>query len=272
MDIQLANLCDELTACGATLPPRLAAVCETARVIQSARTESIADQLRADLDDGTITPTNVLQKLEDAALRRSITAGARELARELEHPSDRIARRELNAHGDDLVTQLRTPWDTAAAVVTRAASLFPAGASAEDVLTRGPDAQSAWVELDEARATLDRVGNARYSLAILGRYGPKAPRVLMYLTDVSNGATLADATRLWDTSDQRRPGGRWHALAAAGHRLHLATAVEMEAASAAVQAADAATRAAEADRVRAARAKQLRPLADAWQARVGKAG
>lgn len=216
-------------ALGIALPAEF----ERARSVLGTAQQTAAANPAQDVLDDFLTGSStaaLVEKVRAAALDLTATQAAHQIIRDLQNPLGKHAAAAIRADADRLIAELAARFDEAASAMIAAAELFDTSATAEDVLRIGPAAAAAWAQLDGARATLDRIDTARGAMFHYGVPSDTSRRVLMYLADVRDPISLATAQDAFETSSHLAgPGGRWHALAATGLRLHLNTAAEVAA-------------------------------------------
>jgi hypothetical protein len=211
-----------------------AALATAGAVATSNPAETVLEDFRAGM-----TPEELAERVQAAALALTAQQNAHQIIRDLQSPLAKHARAAVRENGDALIRAMRKKFDHAAKAMNAAAGLFPAQSSAEDVLRLGSAAAAAWGQLAEASRVLNLVHAARMAMAGYGTYSDPEHRVLMYVADVRDPQSLAVAADAFDRDGHRAgPGGRWHALAAAGFKLRLNTAAEMAALEQALAAAN----------------------------------
>ena len=211
----------------------------------SAASQHPAHQLVAMFEDGTLTAATVGAEVRRAAVDLTVQQNALSLVRDLTIPLGKHARKAIRDHGDDLVTQLRPRFDHAAEQLMVAAGLLGPDPSAEDVLHRGAAAGDAWRSLSGHAETLDTINAARVQMMLFG-YAPTENRAALFV----EGSTIATPKAMAAANEAylgpTGPGGRFFALASAGHRLRLNLAQEVAEIDGAVEANLAAAKAARA--------------------------
>ncbi len=245
----------DLTGLGVELPAGAQLALDVHDTALAAATAHPGADLEAALNNGTMTPDNVGELLLSAAVAATARDKAHALLRDLQMPLVRRFARAVRGDADRLITDLRKVFTPAAKVVQRAGSLFPVGATGEQVLAAGDQAAATWRELEQARRTLDTCHAVRVTMARDYGIGPASSDVLMFVRGLGSEQELARAAQAWDTS-----GARWHALTAAGFELSLPDPEQIAATRAAIeQTAQAA-----ADRQRAEHARQVAEQSPPW--------
>jgi hypothetical protein len=197
-----------------------------------------AGELRAAAADGTLTPDNIVERLQQAALDVNAQEGALHLRRQLEPHLASSVSIALAADADRIVTGLQPAFAEAADALAALAGRFTKRDTADAVLKAGPDTTAAWHDLAAHAATLEQIAHVRLGLATtIGAGTPDVP-VAMYL---AQGDDLGHLRRAGQTyRDTAEPGGRWGALVRDGYTLRLNTTGE---AQQLIDEATAATRA-----------------------------
>lgn len=257
--LSTADLLDRLTAYGVQPPKKALLAVQMHHAALGAAAAHPSDDLRARLAAGTLTLENVGQAVFDAATALTAREKAHEIVRDLEHPLLKTCAEAIRADGDRLVKEMSKAFAKAAKVLQRAGELFPADATAEQVLAGSNEAADAWRELAAARRTLDDLRGMRMRLANGYSVDPVNPTVVMFTSGISDRAALEHAEELFRGSDHL-PGGRWHALTAAGFTLHLAGPVEAAATLTFVARAEQAVL----DQKKAARVAELTEANRGW--------
>lgn len=135
--------------------------------------------------------------------------------------------------GDDLVLSLRPAFDRAVTGLHDAAALFGPETTPAQILDLGDAAATAWRALPAHRTILDRTYQlTSWSLSSVWRLTgprdyvqPQQPH-LAWILDGAHRNDVAAAAEVFFRSNASSPGGRWHALIAAGFRLRLNTPSE----------------------------------------------
>ncbi len=166
----------------------------------------------------------------------------------------------LRAHGDGIVTQMRSKFDPALKVVQAAAATGLTPHTNVQTLADVADERviQAYRKLSPAVVELDTIARLRTSMAIIANIGPADYTMMAnFIADAESVAAIQGAQGLWvgeievvqydmpngfgsTIAKVRRPrlGGAWLALVVAGYTLHLNTAAEADAVLAAARAAD----------------------------------
>ncbi len=187
------------------------------------------DALLADFANGSLTEQEFPARLRAAALEVAAKDAAYAVLRDLTPPLVRHAARAVRDDGDRLIHELRVPFDQASKSMITAGALFDEETSPEQVLALGGDAPAVWQRMAADADVLDLVRAARLDMSRWG-FGSAPQHTLMFTADINSADQLAVAEMAFNRS--AGPGRHWHALAAAGFRLHLGTAEEVAAAQA----------------------------------------
>ena len=220
------------TALGLDLPAEFVRARDLLQAGMNTAASQPTNELLAAFETGDLTTDTIGTELRRTAVDLAAQKLAHEVMRSIELPISRAATKAVRDHGDALIEQMRPVFDSAAAEVAAAASLFSATASAADVLRAGPEAASAWNSLADAAARLERVHDVRVTMANFG-YGASPHRPAYFVAGISTQDEMIQATAAYSNSSGR--GGRFHALAAAGCKLRLNTAGEVAAINEAIQ-------------------------------------
>lgn len=220
----------DLRAAGVTVPKHVSAALD---LLKTARETMLTDPtagLRDEYDAGTLTTTNVAERMIHAA---TIAAAAERLRLALvtiEQAVTRTVNVWLKTDADKIVTALRPAFDEAAAIVQTAGAHFPPHASAAQILDGGAAAAAAHEQLAEALAALDHLRNLRVSVAYAAGEGEQDAS--WWIADARDAGALEQAQRAYYGS-----GNAFHALAHEGFTLRLNTTAEAARVAAGARAA-----------------------------------
>jgi hypothetical protein len=226
--IENQSLAHDLAAWGVELP----APARTAVAVFAALTEEVLGKpptvpLRHTIEDGTLDPAEAAERVRQAALDLAVHERAVQVARDLQYPLQKAFSRGLQTDVDAMFAALAIPFTEAAEVMHTAASL-PLDLTAEQALSDETLADT-WRELGRARGILDALRGLRRHLHHSYGMGPRTgTHVVWFLADVADDDALEHAQAVYRERDSGR-GGAWHALAAAGYRLHLNTPAQAQA-------------------------------------------
>ncbi len=192
------------------------------------------DDVRLAATHGKLTPKNAVKAVDDAALALVVADKRQAVLLDLAPALAGRAAGSIRDHGDDIVEGLRPHWDKAVKQLTDAAAVIEVGATAEQVIGRGPDAVNAWNDLQVAESTLNTLAYCRERLRSPIGYGPgSTPAVAMFVDlPMATRQKLAEAEQILlrrDPRVQTERGGSWRLLLDAGCELHLNTAAEVRA-------------------------------------------
>lgn len=206
-----------LEALGVALPAETA----NARAIHQAAGEaaltSPADDLRAAMVRGDITPDNVGQYVRDAALAQNARETVHSLARDLALPIKNAMLKGLKDEADRIRDDLAAVFNPAAAEVVEAAKYFGPSVTGDEAIAAGPKAVKLYQNHQSNTATLTAVSRAYQALlnGITGDLTTVGPIVGLY---IESPADLEQAAQLFEKAD------RWMQLATAGFKLTLNSA------------------------------------------------
>lgn len=231
----------ELESLGVELPTVTTTSLAAARALgeHTIGEQPLTAVLIADATAGTVDPKTIAERLTAAALERSAHDGALALAGDLHPRLLRAAIGAVHRDVDNIIGQLRRPFDAAAATVHDALSFIKPTDTADDVLRRGSAAQAAYLELIDAVPVLEKIRGLRISLSRpVSGPGDDGRVLAMFARDLAADLTGAAAAWSGRPGATLHIGGRWLAVAATGVRLHLNTEAEAEQVLAAAQAAE----------------------------------
>ncbi len=223
MTVEMPMLAQQFEAAEASLPDRARVVIATFQAANAAAAERPADDLRAALVSGDLTPKNAAQQVHKAATALAAQQHATGIVRDLANPAMALFRRAVAADADRIIADLQPRWNQAASAVHAAAQHFTADTDPAHVLSAGPQAAEAWTHLDAALNTLDRIRGARVALATCG-YGTHQQDASWFIASAPDAEALARANAALDAA-----GNGLRNLVEAGFRLRLNTADQAQA-------------------------------------------
>lgn len=230
----LVNVARTFTALDIELPEEFNRAVAVLAAGMTAASANPSYDLLSQFDAGTLTPESVGPEVLKAAVALIAKQAAHGIMRDIENPLCKHARKAIRAGGDELIGQLRTPFNSAAEGMMAAAAMFAPDATGEDVLSQGAEASEAWRSLTAHAHTLELVNSVRVQLMLFG-YGVSEHRAALFCSGVDNEQAMAAANQayLWPTGGR---GGRFFDVAALGFELHLNLASETAAIDSAVRA------------------------------------
>jgi len=218
------------TNLGVELPAACTQALELADAITEATTTTAAADLNQGITDGTVTPANVVKKLREAAQAMLIAERLPQAAQATESALTLAFNQGIRANADDIIEQLREPFNAAAATITTAGRHFHPEANAATVLAAGVEAATAWQDLTEARNTLAQIRNARTILADLER--DHTNPALFYVAGPLSTQDVWNVQSNWGGA-----GDFFHQVTHEGYSLSLNTSEEAQAIERAAQTA-----------------------------------
>ena len=209
-----------------TLGIELPTACTQALALADAITEATTTTAVADLNNGiaggSVSPANVVKKLREAAQAMLIAERLPQAAQATESALTTAFNAGLRNNADQLIEQLREPFEAAAATITAAGRHFEPEANAATVLAAGVEAAAAWQDLTEARNTLARIRNARTIIADIQR--DTTHPALFYVAGPLTAQDVWEVKNNWGGT-----GDFYHQLTHQGYTLSLNTSEEAQA-------------------------------------------
>lgn len=222
MFYNLRSTARTFTNLGIELPEPCTKALALADAITEATTTTAVADLNTGILDGDVTPANVVKKLQDAATATLVAERLPVAAQATESALTGVFHKGIRDAADDLIEQLREPFDAAAATVTAAGRHFEPEANAATVLSAGVEAAAAWQDLTEARNTLAQVRNARTIIADIQR--DTTHPALFYVAGPLTANDVWEVKHNWGGT-----GDFYHQLTHQGYTLALNTSEEAKA-------------------------------------------
>lgn len=241
MDITLTvRYLDDLANLGVTIPDATARARDVYDAAVLTASAHPSDDLKAQLEAGTVTPDNVGELVYKAAADLTAKQNAHQIVRDLQLTLNKAMRQGLRDNEHRIVADLRATFKPAADGITKAAQHFGPGTTSDQVISAPAEVIAAWNATASQAATLDTVSAAYRSLLndVTNELPTGEDMVSLFVTGKT--VNLDHAASLYRGPD------KWLALAHAGFKLRLNSPAEARAVVA--SAADLKAKQAEAER------------------------
>lgn len=222
MFYNLRSTARTFTNLGIELPEPCTRALALADAISDATTTTAAADLADGITGGNVTPANVVKKLREAAQAMLIAERLPQAAQATESALTAAFHTGIRDNADQLVEQLREPFEAAAATITAAGRHFEPEANAATVLAAGVEAAAAWQDLTEARNTLAQIRNARTIIADIQR--DNTHPALFYVAGPLTANGVWEVKNNWGGT-----GDFYHQLTHQGYTLSLNTCEDAQA-------------------------------------------
>ncbi|MCH5645721.1 hypothetical protein, partial [Gordonia sp. ABSL49_1] len=216
----IANLVEQTTALGGTIPAELAAITDTMAAVAD-WTPPEATDIASIVRRGDLDADNAAAILDDALVQPNRNPADLKVTAKHEL-TQQFARTLQGKAGDQLIESIRPTFTTACTAIAKAAELVPAGATPADLAEADDQFIQAWRTLGEHRTTLDQVAAIIDILImrfdVLGGpqpwHGPRWIDAAFHVTDVSWLERCGRALTAPNGAGGAR-GGKWHSISSA---------------------------------------------------------
>jgi hypothetical protein len=259
MTQRLVQLAGQLARLDLELPPRMAAVLETWKVVNSVSVDDPLAELRAKISAADLDPKTAQKLVHNAVAGFAEKKYGPEIAGELTGAFFQAEKAVFSYDAlDELIADLRIPFDAAAAELKDTVPYV--GAAPEAHKLQGTESILLFARWEAAVQRIDKVTAIRGLLESWGYAPDIQPEVTWFLADANTDGELERADTLY-----RSAGHGMSRLVAAGIELNLNTAAETRSILTTLQDRTTAAQAAAQAQRQAHEAAEGELFRDAWK-------